>query len=373
MTDQLGDVSERLEALYTDLEARQMDALWRRHGNDPSPENATPPYQPYSWRGDEIKALMERAAALVEPGPQAERRVIILANPGLAPTKSATHTLVANVQMVLPGEIAPTHRHTPTAIRFVLEGSGASTIVDGEPVVMHPGDLVLTPAWSWHGHTNESNAPIIWMDGLDSPLVRLLYAGLYEKYPDQIQTPTKAADDSLSRFGSGHLRPVWAKPGGNVSPLMSFPWQQTEDALFRLSQVDADPFDDVALEYQNPLTGGHVLPTMACQIQMLRPGVHTQAHRHANSVVYHAFRGRGATIVDGVRFEWQQGDFVALPPWCWHEHQNESSLQEAILFSISDAPVYEALNLQREDAFERLDGHQPVLAEAQARQAAGVA
>lgn len=379
MRDERGNVSERLEQLYGELEAQQMDALWRRHGNDPSPADVRAPYQPYAWRGDEIKAFMERAAALVEPGPQAERRVIILANPGVAPSKSATHSLSANVQMVLPGEVAPSHRHTPTAIRFVMEGGGASTIVDGEPVVMHPGDLVLTPAWSWHGHTNESDGPIMWMDGLDSPVVRMLRAGLYERFPEAIQAPTKAEDDSVSRFGGGHLRPVWERPGARVSPLMSYPWPQTEQALRRLAEVGADPFDDVAMEYTNPLNGGHVLPTIACWIQLIRPGVHTLAHRHANSTVYHVFRGRGATIVDGVRFEWQEGDFLALPPWCWHEHENApsspfsglSTSEEAILFSINDAPVYEALNLQREDAYLEHGGRQGVAS--QAGQPAGVA
>jgi len=360
MTSERADVQERLEELYRELEPLQMEALWRVQGVDPAVRSeAGAPYQPYVWRWKELRALMERAGDLVRTGPEAERRVIILTNPGVAPSRSATHTLLANLQMVIPGDVAPTHRHTATAIRFVIEGSGASTIVDGEPVVMHPGDLVLTPAWSWHGHVNESDGPMFWMDGLDSPLIRSLRAGIQERYGEELQLPTKDAGDSMNRYGA-NLRPVWSAASSPASPLLQYPWPQTEEALHRLAKVDASPYDDVAMEYSNPLTGGHVLPTMACWIQMIRPGVHTQAHRHMNSVAYHVFRGRGATIIDGVRYDWAQGDFLALPPRCWHEHLNESAGEEAILFSITDTPVFESLNLQREEVYAERDGRQVV-------------
>jgi gentisate 1,2-dioxygenase len=346
------DREERLQELYGELEAREMEALWRLRGNDPSASASGGPYKPYLWKGGPLRNYMDRAAELVKTGPEAERRVIILANPSLAPAKSATHTMVANMQIVVPGDVAPTHRHTATAIRFVIDGGGAATIVGAEPVIMHPGDLVLTPAWSWHGHVNEADGPTVWMDGLDSPLIRSLRAGLYEQYGEELQTPTKEPDDTANRFGHPNMKPVWSQAAPPISPLLSYPWEQTEEALHRLAKVDSSPFDDVALEYTNPLNGGHVLPTMACWIQMLRPGIHTRAHRHMNSVAYHVFRGRGATIIDGVRYDWEKGDFISLPPRCWHEHLNASDSDEAILFSITDSPVFEALNLQREDAYE---------------------
>src|SRR5207253_2083352 len=140
--------------------------------------------------------------------------------------------------------------------------------------------------------------------------------------------------------------------GSPVSPLLSFPWTETERALHNLAKAgEASPFDAVAFEYTNPSTGGHVLPTIGCWIQMLRPGVHTQSHRHSNVAVYHVFRGQGASIVDGVRIEWQEGDFFALPPYCWHEHLNTSSSDEAVLFSTNDIPVLESLNLYRDHAY----------------------
>jgi gentisate 1,2-dioxygenase len=360
-----------LRELYSDLEPLQMEALWRMQGADrPSGRSdADAPYAPWVWRWDDLRPLMVRAGELVTTGPEAERRVIVLANPDLAPAKSATHTLTANLQMVIPGDIAPTHRHTATAIRFVIEGHGAATIVNGEPVIMHPGDLVLTPAWSWHGHINEADGPMFWMDGLDSPLIRSLRAGIQERYGEELQQPTKDPGDSSNRF-SAALKPVWSGPS-SVSPLLQYPWPETEEALHRLAKVDASPFDDVAMEYTNPLSGGHVLPTMGCWIQMLRPGIHTRAHRHMSSVAYHVFRGRGATIIDGVRLEWSQGDFISLPPRAWHEHINASVTEEAFLFSINDAPVFESLNLQHEETYERDGGRQAESSIFRAKVAAG--
>src|SRR5205807_909619 len=175
---------------------------------------------------------------------------------------------------------------------------------------------------------------------------------------------SKPAGDSFNRYGAAHLRPFWGQESPKVSPLLAFPWDQTESALHNLAKVDASPFDDVAMEYTNPVTGGHVLPTIGCNIQLLRAGIHTKAHRHSNCAIYHVFRGRGATIIDGVEHAWGAGDFVLLPPMAWHEHLNASADEEAILFSISDGPVFDALNLYREEPFAEHAGHQAVTARA---------
>lgn len=354
--------TDPMEVFYHDLEGKDMDALWRRRQSDPGASGARAPYQPCRWKWADVQAFMARAADLVTPGPDAERRVLQLCNPALAPNRSATHTLSAAVQMVLPGEIAPSHRHTLAAIRFIIQGEGAITMVDGDPCEMHPGDLILTPGWTWHGHINKTDGPMIWMDSLDGPIVRTLRAGLFEEYPDQLQPATKPIDDSVSRFGGGFLRPVWQRTSSPISPLLSFRWTHTERALRDLAKVDASPFDDVAFQYTNPSTAGHVLPTIGCWAQMLRPGVHTVAHKHSTSAVYHVFRGRGATIVDGVQIDWEQGDFFAIPPWCWHEHLNASPSEEAVLLSTNDLPVFEALNLYREDAYTEHGGYQEVVA-----------
>src|SRR5581483_6373359 len=147
----------------------------------------------------------------------------------------------------------------------------------------------------------------------------------YEDYSDVLYPADKPVDDSLRRYGGGFLRPTTDRGARQVSPLLSFPWSSTEAALHELARSEISPFDDVAFAYTNPTTGGHVLPTIGCWIQMLRPGVHTRAHRHSTVSVYHVFRGRGTSIVDGMQIDWEEGDFFALPPWAWHEHANRSN------------------------------------------------
>ena len=350
-----------MEAFYGDLTDKHMDALWRILGNLPKSNIDEAQYDPCHWRWSDLQPFILRAGDLVAPGPGAERRVISMINPSLGPVHSASHTLSANVQMVLPGEKAPSHRHHIAAIRFIMEGEAVVTIVEGEPVVMRPGDLVLTPAWHWHGHVNKSDGPMLWMDSLDGPLVRHLGQQYQEPYPSDLQAATTTEGHSLALYGAGHLRPLGTKNPSPVSPLFSYPWAETQAALYELAKFEADPFDDVAFDYTNPTTGGHVLPTIGCRIQMLRKTVRTRAHRHTYSSIYHVYRGQGSTVVDGVRIDWQQGDFFVLPPNCWHEHVNMSD-EDAFLFSTNDAPVLEALQLSRTQAFPDNDGRQNVVA-----------
>jgi gentisate 1,2-dioxygenase len=354
--------SDEMEAFYRQLEAKHMNGLWRHRLPDGGPREGTAAYAPYRWNWSDIEPFAYKALEMVRPGRgEGERRAITLNNPHTG-GRGATHSLTAAVQVVQPGDISPSHRHVAAAIRFIIRGEGTVTIVNGEPAPMRPGDLVLTPSLTWHGHVSQGTGPMMWMDSLDAPLVGLLRVGMaQEPYPDEIEPATKAVGDSYDRYGAGHLRPVWEKKQSNVSPLLSFPWEQTEQALHDLAKVDASPFDDVAFEYTNPLTGGHVMPTIACWIQMIRRGVHTKAHRHSSSQVYHVFRGEGATIVDGVRIDWKQGDFLALAPFSWHEHINTGS-EEAVLFSTTDTAVLDPLNLYFEHEYEENGGRQTVVA-----------
>jgi gentisate 1,2-dioxygenase len=345
-----------LEAFYADLEANGLQGLWRVRTQSSEPRTKV---RPHVWRWEMLRRQLVRAGQVLTLDRSAERRVLLLVNPGLVDDNAATHTLTAAVQMIKPGEIAPTHRHTPTAIRFIIEGQGAYTTVEGEKVLMREGDLILTPNWTWHDHGNETAAPIYWMDGLDRPLVSAMNAGFFEPYPEDAQPVRLPADYSLYKYGQS-LRPAGERHEDVFSPQRVYRWEDTYAALSSLAALgEANPHDGVALEYTNPTTGGPVLPTLGCAIQLLRPGVQTRAHRHTSSSVYHAFRGRGYTVIDGQRFDWEQGDFLAVPPWAWHEHANTSSTDEAILFSINDLPTMEALALYREHAYAENDGHQP--------------
>jgi gentisate 1,2-dioxygenase len=337
------------QAYYAALAERNLAALWQRNAEASASEPRVN-VAPHLWRREDYLPCLLSAAEVVTPERGAERRVVQFINPALRDRFGTTHTLITGVQLLLPGEIAPSHRHSPAAIRFILQGEGAYTTVEGEKCVMHRHDLILTPNWTWHDHGNETAEPMIWLDGLDVPLVRgALQASFYEPYPDDTQPVTRPEAASVRQFGAGSLQPAWGRPRSVASPLYVYRWEQTRQALDALAQVDASPYDDVYLEYTHPLTGGHVMPTLGCYAQLLRPGVATQPHRHTSSAVYYVIAGQGSTTMGDQRFDWSEGDVLALPPWTWHAHTNRSTTEPAILFSLSDQPVYEALGLYREE------------------------
>jgi 1-hydroxy-2-naphthoate dioxygenase len=144
------------------------------------------------------------------------------------------------------------------------------------------------------------------------------------------------------------VRPVTGdEPAPN--PPLHYRWREIYPALKKLSEGAANPYEGYAMEYVNPLTGGPTLPTMSCWIQLLKPGQRTQAHRHTSTAIYHAFRGEGTTVIDGKPFHWQKGDCFVVPLWHWHEHANTAASDDAILFSMNDAPVLKPFGLYREE------------------------
>jgi gentisate 1,2-dioxygenase len=312
---------------------------------------------PYMWPAALLDAMVSEAAEVVPVGE--ERRALQLFNPGLDGRWATTNTMIAAVQILLPGETARAHRHTPTAIRFIMEGEGAYTAVDGERVYMAPGDLVLTPSWAWHDHGNETGRRVVWMDGLDVPLVQAVNAMFFQMYEERQVPLDKANNASAGLHGHAGLHPTWVKERPRSSPLLLYSWEKTWAALQGLRDAAGDPNDGVALEYTHPQTGRSLLPTMACWIQMLRPGERLRAHRHTGSAVYYVVRGEGETIIDGCRYAWGPGDIITLPSWALHEHANPGR-EPAVLFSIQDRPVLEALGLHREEPYADRGGHQAV-------------
>jgi len=355
----------KVETAQPEVETRFYEAVDRAHmlplwklGSMLTTEPKSP-VVPYIWRRSRYMPLMLQAGEIAPVERGGERRALQLSNPGLGDW-ATTHTLVAAVQLLKPGERAPAHRHTPAAIRFIMEGQGAYTAVNGERCYMNPGDLVLTPSWEWHDHGNDTATSMIWMDGLDVPLVRSLHSMFFQPYEGTAYPISKPDNNSLKLFGAGSVRPTFTRPSGLASPLLIYPWKRALAALEALGDQEGSLFDGVILEYTNPVTGGHTMPTMACYIQRLRPREHTRAHRHTSSAVYYVVRGEGQSVINGVKLSWETGDFIALPPWLWHEHANLSASGDAILFSIQDTPTFEALGLYREEAYE---GGQAVSAE----------
>ena len=349
-----GSKMEELALFYEEVRRNHGAALWNTEM-----ANATPDVVPYIWKWADFKPLMYQAARIV-PMEQTERRVLVFSNPGLEGTgrPAATTTLLANLKIINPGEIAKTHRHAASALRLVVEGQGAYTAVNGERSFMDPGDFITTPNGTWHGHGNEGDVPMIWIDGLDVPLVATLQAAYQERYTQDQQEITRPDDLSLRLYGNGSLRPTWETHRGMHSPIINYKFEQTYEALTRLAQdTDGSPHDGVCLEYTNPVTGGSAMATMACFAQLLRPGKPTTAHRHTGGTIYHVTKGRGHSIIDGKRFNWDEKDTFVVPSWAYHEHEADV---ESVLFVYNDTPVIEKLGLYREEALEENNGHQAI-------------
>ncbi len=344
------------QAFHERMHAAHMYGLWELASQ--MTRHPQPKMIAHMWKWSLLESIVDESSRAVPVGD--ERRALQLFNPGLGGRWATTNNLIAAVQILLPGEVARAHRHTPTAIRFIIEGTGAYTAVDGERVYMAPGDLVLTPSWAWHDHGNEAKERVVWMDGLDIPLVASLEAMFFQFYSAPQVPASRPPNASKELYGHPHITPTWIKERPQSSPLLLYSWDQTWQALKSLHDHEGSAYDGIALEYRHPLTGGPVLPTMACMVQMLRPGERTRAHRHTGSAVYHVVRGDGYTVIDGKRFSWSKGDIIALPPWAVHEHANTSNNEGAVLFSIQDAPVFRALGLYYEEALKENEGHQEV-------------
>jgi gentisate 1,2-dioxygenase len=263
---------------------------------------------------------------------------------------ATTPNLVAAIQLILPGESALAHHHTPAALRIIIEGESSYTCTNGERCWMEPGDLILTPAWSYHDHKNESDGPMLWLDGLDVPLIDAMDTIFFELYPGKRTQPHTQADQaSMARFAAPGMRPANFSWDKSYSPLTKYPWNNMMRALDGMLASDASPYDDLRLEYFNPHTGGPVMPSIACYAQKLRAGVHTQKHRHNNATIYHVFRGSGYTVIEDQRFDWSERDVFVIPGWHWHEHVNASTSTDAILISYTDEPLLKTLGILREE------------------------
>jgi gentisate 1,2-dioxygenase len=346
MKDPIREMDQEMEA--KNFEGLWSEKLWQSDAGKFTKDPKTN-VQAYLWQWKDISDYLLRAGELVGLGGRVERRTLRLINPGLknnnGQKRATTHTMHMSVQLLKPGELASSHRHNFSAFRFIVRGRGAYTVVEGEKFVMEEGDLILNPPMTWHGHGNDAE-PIIWLDGLDTPLVIGLEVLTWEPFPGEFQPIKKSSEHSIHRVGMA--RPVWEKAAG---PLC-YKWTDTYRTLKNLAEAEGSPFDGIALEYVNPSNGGPTLPTMSCWIQMLRPGEATKTHRHNSTTVYHTFKGSGATFIDGEKFEWNEGDCFVVPLWSWHSHQNRSKDQEAILFSMNDMPLLEALKLYREERGE---------------------
>jgi gentisate 1,2-dioxygenase len=345
-----------LDELYSDFTKAQLAPLWTQV-RDLMPVEPTPSARPHLWRWSALIALAERAGQLVPVERGGERRAIALANPGLAGLPYATPTLWAAIQYLAPGETAPEHRHTQNAFRFVVEGEGVWTVVDGDPVSMQRGDLLLTPGWHFHGHHNVGHAPMAWLDGLDIPFVQQTDTGFYALGPESL-TDTRTPERSRAERLWGHpgLQPAALLGQRHSSPISAYRWHHTDRALDEQLQIEAEGHPatmspgHAAVRFSNPTTGGDVMPTIRAEFHRLRQGAISEPRRDVGSSVWQVFAGSGSVRIGGNALSLERGDLFVVPSWVEYELTSGEGLD---LFRFSDAPIFEALGQYRTEVGRR--------------------
>lgn len=340
------DAATQLKALYAEMQPRSLYPLWEVMAALVTPQPRSPA-QAYRWGYDDARDYLLRAGDLISAA-QAERRVLIMENPGLPGTSSVTSSLYAGLQLILPGEVAPCHRHAQCALRFVMEGEGAFTAVDGEKAVMRPFDLVLTPGWQWHDHGNTSDKPMIWLDGLDIPTVLHFDASFAEHLPDAAHPETVPAGDTLLRYGR-NMRPM----SGTVSdrragkqPLFHYPYSQWRESLAAMARDgDPDPHFGYAMEFINPADGGAVMPTISAHVRLLPAGFVSRPRAATDGTVFVVVEGSGVATVGGEDIVLSPRDTLVVPSWRELVLRADSEL---VLFGYSDKTAQQKLGLFRE-------------------------
>jgi gentisate 1,2-dioxygenase len=331
------------QAYYDRISKHDMTPLWEKLKSLVPPEPITQ-CLPAMWRLKDIKGLVMESGELIT-AKEAERRVLILENPGIRGASRVTQTLYAGLQLIMPGEIAPAHRHTASAIRFILDGEGAYTAVEGEKTIMSPGDFVLTPNWAPHDHGNTSKKPMIWLDVLDLPTINFFESAFSEHLKTETQKTARQDGDSLEFYGSGVL-PDGAPIHLKRSPVINYTYARTRPIIERLKKAgDIDKRHGARVRYANPITGGWALPTMGAHLALLPKGFKGDNYRSTDGTIFVCVEGHGATKIDKTAFEWGPGDIFVVPPWKRYSH---TAGKESVLFSISDRPAQEALGIWRE-------------------------
>ncbi|MCL2726115.1 MAG: gentisate 1,2-dioxygenase [Polyangiaceae bacterium] len=334
------------QAYYGQIAQHNLSPLWESLSRL-IPRTPEPKVVPAIWRYAQLRDLIMKSGNIVG-AVEAVRRVLVLENPGMPGQATVTSSLYAGLQLILPGEIAPSHRHKQLALRFILEGKSAYTAVDGERLPMSPGDYILTPSWTWHDHGNpQDGEPVVWLDGLDAPLMLHLDAGFLEDYPEMEQPIRYAQGYSFARYGY-NMVPVRDVPKGVTSPLLKYPYDRSREALDRLYRMnDIDAWDGVKLRYVNPATGGYPMGTIAPFLQLLPKGFKGKTYRTTESTVFCVAEGRGKVHIGKESFAFNPHDVFAAPSW--QSISFESPNEDSVLFSFSNRPVLDATELWCEE------------------------
>jgi len=340
-----GGPSPERKAFYDKLRPHDAAPLWEVLRNLLTPQPRPTPVA-HRWRYRDMRPLVLESGGLLT-AEEAERRVLMLENPALPGQARITSTLYAGIQLILPGETAPAHRHTPSALRFVIEGEGGFTAVDGERTTMRPGDFIITPSGGWHDHGNEGDGPVIWLDGLDLPLVGFFEVCFLDHHNAARFPVSRPEGTSQARYGDGML-PLTGVARGHTSPVFNYPWARTRASLLALAAAgDPDPHHGTALRYANPTTGDWAMPTIAPWAAHLPAGFETTRYRSTDGVIAVVVEGAAEFRVGDAVLDAEPGDVVAIPNWAWRQVRART---ETFLFCFSDRAAQEKLGYWREEA-----------------------
>lgn len=339
-------------SMYAEFRRGHLIPLWTEIG-DLMPRAPRPRAIAHRWQWSELLAVARAAGALVPVGRGGERRAIALANPDLNDQPFATPTLWAAIQYLNAGESAPEHRHSQHAFRFVVEGEGVWTVVNGDAVSMRRGDFLPQPGWNWHSHLNISSGEMAWIDGLDIPLQYALDATFFEPGDGDPQAATVVDRSRAERlWGHPGLRPAGAATSGDGTPLLVYRWEHTDRALNDQLAYDDDrgvtaEVGHAVVRYTDPATGGDVLPTIRAEFHRFRPHAEGAPQREVGSSVMQVFDGSATVSVGDRTWSMERGDLFVVPSW--QPWQVTAGPDGVDLFRFSDAPVIERLGLARTD------------------------
>jgi len=328
---------------YDRIAQDHMTPLWEVLGAL-VPKQPNSPALPALWRYADLREKVIEAGRLIT-AEQAERRVLILENPGLAGQSAITQSLYAGLQLILPGEVAPAHRHTQSALRFVMDGEGAYTAVDGERTTMHRGDFIITPSWTFHDHGNLGNEPVVWLDGLDIPVVRFLDAGFAEHAHSASQDAVRPEGDALARYGNNMLPVDFYQTPAEPTRVFVYPYARTTESLNQISSGKPDPHFGHKLRYVNPATGASPMPTIGAFAQRLPAGFETSTYKSTDGTVYVCLEGEATVSVGDKEWQLQRDDIFVVPSW---QPLKFLAQRDTTLFSFSDRPIQQSLGLWRE-------------------------
>ena len=335
---------QRKEEFYARIDAQDMSPLWEVIGKIAPPAPLSE-MAAHIWHYRDVRPYLLEAGDLLT-AEQAERRVLVLENPALKGKWRATDTMYAGIQLVLPNETAPAHRHVASALRFVLESGGGYTTVAGERSTMARGDFVITPSMTWHDHGNHCEEPLVWVDMLDVHIVNFFDASFFEHYNAAAQIVLKPEGDALARFGNAMMPLEGKSPFGAASPVFNYPFARTRAALLGVAGAGLDPHFGATLRYANPVDGGWPIPTIASWMTYLPAGTVTKPVRSTDGLIVAVPYGKGAAIIDGKHIPFEDQDVFVVPNWIWRSFEAE---EDCFLFCTSDRVVQEKLGFWRED------------------------